>query len=226
MGARQRQPERKPELAGRRIDARSLTDAFIGNRRKGVVVELRYQQSKARSRNDQRNHKIPTRVGSGHHRDQQDDPNRQEQEPGARSQRPGVCRLSCIAIANMLNERGAIERPDFMALYSSTIWKKIGKTIIAPPSASCCSICWPMPILEGGRDRRRAARVRRVVSAGSASKPGQRATQRRSRSMRQRTPHLLPDKDSQHNAAHAKHRQHSTHDVDATGPVCGTSLTA
>ena len=46
-----------------------------------------------------------------------------------------------MAMANMLSDSGASDRPACMALYSSTIWRKIGSAIIAPPSAICCSIC-------------------------------------------------------------------------------------
>ena len=54
------------------------------------------------------------------------------------------------AMANMLRESGASDRPACMALYSSTIWRKIGSAIIMPPSAICCSICWEIPIRKCG----------------------------------------------------------------------------
>ena len=44
------------------------------------------------------------------------------------------------ATANMLSDSGAIESPDPIALYSRTIWRKIGKAIIRPPSEICWSI--------------------------------------------------------------------------------------
>ena len=45
----------------------------------------------------------------------------------------------------MLNESGAIESPEPIALYSSTIWRKIGRAIINPPSEICCIICPEIP---------------------------------------------------------------------------------
>ena len=41
------------------------------------------------------------------------------------------------AMMNMLNESGASDRPDSIALYSSTIWRKIGSAIIMPPREIC-----------------------------------------------------------------------------------------
>ncbi len=46
---------------------------------------------------------------------------------------------------NMLSESGASDRPACMALYSSTICKKIGSAIIVPPRAICWSICPVIP---------------------------------------------------------------------------------
>ncbi len=44
-------------------------------------------------------------------------------------------------MTNMLRESGAIDSPASRALYSSTICKYSGSTIIVPPSAICCSSC-------------------------------------------------------------------------------------
>ncbi len=52
-------------------------------------------------------------------------------------------RPATSAMANMLSDSGAIDRPACMALYSSTICRKIGRAIIVPPSAICWSI-WPV----------------------------------------------------------------------------------
>ena len=49
------------------------------------------------------------------------------------------------ATANMLSESGASEIPASSALYSSTICRNIGSTIIRPPSAICCSVCDEIP---------------------------------------------------------------------------------
>ncbi len=54
-----------------------------------------------------------------------------------------------IVIPNMLSESGARERPVCMALYSSTICRKIGRAIIAPPRAICCIICCVKPSRKG-----------------------------------------------------------------------------
>ena len=63
-------------------------------------------------------------------------------------------RPASIATANMLSDSGARESPASIALYSSVICKKIGSTIIAPPSVICCSICWEIPILKCGKRNR------------------------------------------------------------------------
>ncbi len=62
------------------------------------------------------------------------------------------------AVANMLRDRGARHRPACIALYSSFSCRKIGSTIIAPPRAICCSICWVMP-------RRKCGKVNRPGSS-------------------------------------------------------------
>ena len=49
------------------------------------------------------------------------------------------------AVANIVSDSGARDRPACIALYSSTICKKIGSAIIVPPSAICWSICPVMP---------------------------------------------------------------------------------
>ena len=42
-----------------------------------------------------------------------------------------------IATKNMLSESGMSETPAWRASYPSTIWRKIGSAIIAPPNAIC-----------------------------------------------------------------------------------------
>ena len=49
------------------------------------------------------------------------------------------------ATANIVSDSGASESPASKALYSSTICRKIGSTIIVPPSAICWSICPEIP---------------------------------------------------------------------------------
>ena len=72
-------------------------------------------------------------------------PSEHEREPGADdSARSSPARLASrrsSAIANMLSDSGASDSPACIALYSSTIWRKIGSAIIVPPSAICCSSC-------------------------------------------------------------------------------------
>ena len=49
------------------------------------------------------------------------------------------------ATPNIVSESGARVRPVSIALYSSTICRKIGSAIIAPPRAICWSICPEIP---------------------------------------------------------------------------------
>ena len=49
-------------------------------------------------------------------------------------------RPASIAIANMLSDSGASDRPACRALYSRTICRKIGRAIIMPPRATCCIV--------------------------------------------------------------------------------------
>ena len=59
-------------------------------------------------------------------------------------------RAATSAVANIVRERGASERPACSALYSSAICRKIGSAIMAPPSVICWSICWVTPTLNFG----------------------------------------------------------------------------
>ena len=69
------------------------------------------------------------------------------------------------ATANIVSESGAIDRPVCIALYSSTICRKIGSAIIKPPSAICCSI-WPVIPNRNIVDRNRSG----SISAGFPSR--------------------------------------------------------
>ena len=79
-----------------------------------------------------------------------------------------------IAVANMVRERGASERPASMALYSRVICRNNGSTIIAPPSETCCS-SWPeTPVVKLGERNRsgsssvtRFSRLRRTSQRAS-----------------------------------------------------------
>ena len=131
-------------------------------------------------------------------------------------------RPASIATANMLNDSGAIERPACIALYSSTICRKIGSTIIVPPSAICCDICPVTPRRNScdaeqvGIEQRRLPSRLRVTSQqrGCPARPAPTAI-----SAADRLAALLPDEDAEHHAAHADDREHRADDVDA--PVAG-----
>ena len=111
----------------------------------------------------------------------------------------------------MLSDSGASARPACSALYSRTICRKIGRAIIAPPSA----ICWSSLARDAEPEVRRAEQVRvdqRQVAralapdAATRSRPA-RATAPSTRSASDRPAALLPDEDAEHDAAHAQHRQ-------------------
>ena len=55
--------------------------------------------------------------------------------------RPLALRPARIATKNMLSDSGAIDSPASRALYSSTICRYSGSTIMVPPSAICCISC-------------------------------------------------------------------------------------
>ena len=50
------------------------------------------------------------------------------------------------AMPNIDSDSGASESPACMALYSSVIWRKSGRAIIAPPRVICWSICCEIPM--------------------------------------------------------------------------------
>ena len=69
-----------------------------------------------------------------------------------------------IATANMLSDSGASDSPACSALYSRTIWKKIGSAIIAPPSATCWS-SWPEIPRRNIFERNRSGSIRASLPA-------------------------------------------------------------
>ena len=118
----------------------------------------------------------------------------------------------------MLSDSGASDRPACMALYSSTICRKIGSAIIVPPSAICCIIC--------RRCRAGSACERNRSGSISAGLPGRlrRTSHQASAAERDgadrdqgadRLAALLPHEDAEHDAAHADDRQDRADDVDA-----------
>ena len=126
-----------------------------------------------------------------------------------------------IVIPNMLSDSGARERPVCMALYSSTICRKIGRAIIAPPSAICCIICWEMPIRKGlDRNRSGSSSVSFPCRRRVHEPVGQRR-QRDGADHQQRADRLaalLPHEDAEHDAAHAEHGEDGADGVDAARP--------
>ena len=125
------------------------------------------------------------------------------------------------ATANMLSDSGASDRPACIALYSSTICRKIGSAIIEPPSAICCSICPVIPS-RNSFDLNRSgsisvglpARLRRT--SHQASEPSANAPI--AISTRDRLAAFLPHEDAEHDATHAHDRQHRADHVDSRGP--------
>ena len=133
------------------------------------------------------------------------------------------------ATANMLRESGASERPAWSALYSRTIWRKIGRAIIAPPSAICWSICWVIPIRKW-MDRNRSgssrvsapARLRRRSHQPSTAiempPSAMRASTRSPPSCQTRIPSTIPPMPTTDSAAPTRSMPRL--------PVYGTSLTS
>ena len=132
-----------------------------------------------------------------------------------------------IATANMLSESGASVRPACIALYSSVICRKIGRTIIAPPRVICWSICWEIPILKCGNAKSWGSsrvtfpcRFRRTShQARSASPDGADRHQQADRLAA-----FLPDEDAEDEAAHADDGENRTCPVDLAGPRVGDVL--
>ena len=134
-----------------------------------------------------------------------------------------------IATKNMLSDSGASDRPACSALYSSTIWRKIGSEIIAPPSAICWSVCPEMPSRK--MHRREQVRIderqlRRRACAGRATRRTGRATRRRSPAARRRPrrPPPTPGCPARCRPCPAPTGSRPTRSMPR-GPVYGTSLT-
>ena len=83
MAPRERESERQPERARRRVHARGLADPFLGHRRQRVVVELRHEQPEPGTREDERDREPPSRLGVWDHEDEAHDADRQQDEARA-----------------------------------------------------------------------------------------------------------------------------------------------
>ena len=123
------------------------------------------------------------------------------------------------ATPNIVSESGAIDRPVCIALYSSTICRKIGIAIIAPPSAICWSI-WPVIPNRNSFDRNRSG----SISAGFASRfavdepvaersHGDRADRQE---RRDGLAAFLPHQDAQDEAAHAEDGEDRADRIDVS----------
>ncbi len=121
------------------------------------------------------------------------------------------------ATTNMLSDSGASVRPAPIALYSSTICRKIGRAIISPPSAICC-IVWPVMPRRKYFDRKRSgsssagfpSRLR--LTSHQASEPS--ATRPTDDQHDDGSASVLPDEDPHDDAAHAERGQDRSDDVD------------
>ena len=78
--AGERQPERQPEGASRRVHAGGLADSLLVDRRERVVVELGDEQSEADPGDRERDREVPAGIGAGDDGDQQDQTDQQERE--------------------------------------------------------------------------------------------------------------------------------------------------
>ena len=124
-----------------------------------------------------------------------------------------------IATANIVRDSGASDRPVWSALYSRTIWRKIGSAIIAPPSAMFWSV-WPL------MPSRKIADLSRF---GSISVTLPWAFRRREPPPQQPERHdaghdqdpdglraLLPGEDAEHDATHAQHGQERADGIETS----------
>ena len=119
----------------------------------------------------------------------------------------------------MLSESGASERPASIALYSSTICRKIGSAIISPPSAICCSVCDGDPEAEVLRAEEVGVDQRGLALALALDEPPRERAERDEADGEQRddgAAALLPDEDAEHDAAHAERGEDRADDVDAS----------
>ena len=125
----------------------------------------------------------------------------------------------------MLSDSGASDSPASIALYSSTICRKIGSTIIAPPSAICCSSCCETPSRKHlareqvGIDQRRLA----LALAPPQPRGERRRAPPRPTTMRAPTglAALLPGEDAEHDAAHAERPRAARRRRRPAGPGVG-----
>ena len=134
--------------------------------------------------------------------------------------RPFARRPASSAITNMLSDSGAIDRPASSALYSSTICRYSGSTIIVPPRAICCSSC-PLTPDWKSLERNRAGSISVALPRFlRLHEPPGEAGHRDDPEPDQQCDvlaALLPHQDAEHDAAHADDRQHRAAPVDDSG---------
>ena len=148
-----REAERQAERAGGGVHARRLADPFLGDRGEREVVELGHEEAEpepAMSSGTTRYQPESTRGTSG----------MIAAIPTVASTKPASTMCARAAVAALRrragprrtcdSDSGASERPASIALYSSVICRNSGRTIIAPPSVICWSICWEMPMRKFG----------------------------------------------------------------------------
>jgi hypothetical protein len=134
-------------------------------------------------------------------------------------------RAARSATANMLSDSGASDSPAWSALYSRTIWRKIGSAIIAPPRASAGAAARDAEPEDGDRNRSGSIRAslpsRLRRTSHQPATPGDRAD---GDERADRLAALLPDQDAEHDAAHAEDREQAPPGRSSLARV-GTSLT-
>ena len=128
----------------------------------------------------------------------------------------------------MLSDSGASERPASIALYSSTICRKIGSAIIVPPSAICCEHLPGDPEPEQLGPEQVGVEQRRLAARACAAPATRRAT--RARPRRRRAARRRPRRPPATRGCRARRRPcratERTAPTTSTsrGPVYGTSL--
>ena len=100
----------------------------------------------------------------------------------------------------------------------------MGSTIIVPPSAICCSICWEIPNRNTAGAEEAGVDQGRLSAALATHQPVGERRHRGSPDDEQGADclaALLPHEDAEHDPAHAHHRERGTDEVDAARPRVG-----
>ena len=223
-GTGERQSERQPERAGRRVDAGGLADPLLRDRRQRVVVELRHQQAEPRSGDDQRDDEVPARVGTGNDRDQRQHADRQQREP-----QPDDAARSPVA--------GPLGRQHRHPEHAEREWRErqagLHGVVLEhhlqedrqgdhrPAEGDLLHHLLGDADPEGlGAEQIRIEQRQLPLSPASDEPVGQRC--QRDRADHQQGSNglatLLPHEDAEHDAAHAEHGEDGANGVDATRP--------